>query len=167
MTIGGAWERYSGGSIISLYNKYDSHGPLVERLDSLLPSWSAGAFPSDEYDADRRVAIAYGWPTLALRGFFNLNALNSHHVLVMHDENGNFRALLPFGPILPGFAINTIFYAAVIWVLCAVPGKVRRWRRIKRGLCPRCAYPVGESSTCTECGKPLNPTAIIARNGQG
>jgi hypothetical protein len=24
--------------------------------------------------------------------------------------------------------------------------------RIKRGLCPACAYPVGSSSVCTECG---------------
>jgi hypothetical protein len=53
----------------------------------------------------------------------------------------------------PGFAINTIFYAGILWVLFAIPGRVRRWRRIKRGLCPACAYPVGDSAVCTECGK--------------
>jgi hypothetical protein len=60
--------------------------------------------------------------------------------------------LIRLRPIFPGFAINTIFYAAILWVLCAVPGSVRRWRRRRRGLCPACAYPVGQSPTCTECG---------------
>ena len=30
-----------------------------------------------------------------------------------------------------------------------------RDRRIKRGLCPACAYPVGTNDVCTECGKPV------------
>jgi hypothetical protein len=58
----------------------------------------------------------------------------------------------PCLPIWPGFAINTILYAAILWLLFAAPGTIRRWRRIKRGLCPECAYPVGSSETCTECG---------------
>jgi hypothetical protein len=64
--------------------------------------------------------------------------------------------VLPYEPIWPGFAINTIFYAAIAWMLFAVPGALRRLRggrRIKRGLCPACAYPVGDSRVCTECGK--------------
>jgi hypothetical protein len=64
---------------------------------------------------------------------------------------------LPIRPIWPGFAINTLFYAAILWLLLALPGALRRWRRIKRGLCPACAYPVGASALCTECGKPVNP----------
>ena len=62
---------------------------------------------------------------------------------------------LPFTPIWPGFAINTIFYAAVLWVLSAVPGKVRRWRRIKRGQCASCGYSLRgtpEIEKCPECG---------------
>src|SRR4029453_17217101 len=42
-----------------------------------------------------------------------------------------------------GFAINTIFYAAILWLLFAFPSALRRRRRIKRGLCPACAYPTG------------------------
>ncbi|MCI0632244.1 MAG: hypothetical protein L0Y44_16495, partial [Phycisphaerales bacterium] len=48
---------------------------------------------------------------------------------------------LPYKPIWPGFAINTIFDAAILWFLFAAPARLRRWRRIKRGLCPACAYP--------------------------
>jgi hypothetical protein len=31
-------------------------------------------------------------------------------------------------------------------------GAWRRSLRVKRGLCPACAYPVGVSPVCTECG---------------
>ncbi len=55
-------------------------------------------------------------------------------------------------PIWPGFAINTVFYAFVLWLLFAAPFALRRRRRIKRGLCPKCAYPVGTNEVCTECG---------------
>jgi hypothetical protein len=69
---------------------------------------------------------------------------------------------LPVRPILPGFAINTIFYAGMCWLLFAAPFAVRRRRRIKRGLCPACAYPVGASDLCTECGKPVTPSSGAA-----
>ena len=67
----------------------------------------------------------------------------------------------------PGFAINTVFYAVILWLLFAAPFALRRRRRIKRGLCPKCAYdlrgsrrgphpnplPEGEGETvCPECG---------------
>src|SRR5262245_36915851 len=54
--------------------------------------------------------------------------------------------VLPLMPLWPGFAINTVFYAAILWLLFAFPFALRRRRRIKRGLCPACAYPVGDSA---------------------
>jgi hypothetical protein len=63
--------------------------------------------------------------------------------------------VVPYQPIWPGFAINTLFYAGILWLLFAAPFALRRRRRIKRGLCPACAYPVGASDVCTECGKPV------------
>jgi hypothetical protein len=63
--------------------------------------------------------------------------------------------LLPLRPMWPGFAINTIFYAAILWLLWITPGKIRRFIRIRRGRCPACAYPVGTSPVCTECGTPV------------
>ena len=62
---------------------------------------------------------------------------------------------IPLRPVWPGFAINTIFYATILWVLFAAPFQFRRYRRIKHGQCPACAYPVGSSDVCTECGKPV------------
>ncbi len=64
--------------------------------------------------------------------------------------------ILPFGPVWPGFAVNTIFYAAILWL----PFVVRRWMRVRRGLCPKCAYPMGESAVCTECGRAIPHRAV-------
>jgi hypothetical protein len=64
------------------------------------------------------------------------------------------RLLLPYGPIWPGFAINTFFYAAILWMLFTVPGALRRRIRIKRGQCAACGYSLREnvSERCPECG---------------
>ena len=67
--------------------------------------------------------------------------------LTAYADNGE-----PMGILWPGFAINTVFYAFILWLLFAGPFALRRRRRIKRGLCPKCAYPVGTSDVCTECG---------------
>ena len=67
----------------------------------------------------------------------------------------DFNHSVPLRPLWPGFALNTVFYALLLWPLLAAPGIVRRRRRLKRGLCPACAYPIGTSPVCTECGKEL------------
>ena len=67
------------------------------------------------------------------------------------------KRVLPLRPIWPGYAVNTFFYAAILWLLILGPFAVRRFLRLKRGLCPRCAYPIGESSVCTECGGAVLP----------
>jgi hypothetical protein len=61
---------------------------------------------------------------------------------------------LPYRIIFPGFAINTIFYAAIVWGLFAVPGAVRRRVRRKRGQCAACGYLLRDitSEKCPECG---------------
>ncbi len=63
--------------------------------------------------------------------------------------------LIPLRPIWVGFALNTVFYAALVWLLIAGLSTLRRFLRLRRGLCPKCAYPMGESSVCTECGRAL------------
>ncbi len=62
---------------------------------------------------------------------------------------------LPLLPILPGFLINTVFYAGILWLVIPGPFVLRRFLRVRRGLCPKCAYAIGESAVCTECGNEL------------
>ncbi|HMN40086.1 MAG TPA: hypothetical protein PKE29_04520 [Phycisphaerales bacterium] len=69
-------------------------------------------------------------------------------------------------PLWPGFALNTIFYAAVAWGLWRggwqIPLAIRRRRRRAKGLCIRCGYdrsglPASPPSPCPECGAPPTP----------
>ncbi len=71
---------------------------------------------------------------------------------------------IPLRPIWPGFAINTIFYATLLYLLIFGPFALRRFLRLRRGLCPKCAYPMGESAVCTECGGSL-PKRARATDG--
>ena len=62
---------------------------------------------------------------------------------------------IPFEPIWPGLAINTVFYAAILWGLLATCLALRRLWRIGSGLCPKCAYDLRgskDASACPECG---------------
>ncbi|HVP73606.1 MAG TPA: hypothetical protein VMS30_07700 [Phycisphaerales bacterium] len=109
---------------------------------------------------------AQGFPMLALRGFAIETRKPSYEgsqrvdletfgLLVSKRVRFGEARPYPLIPIWPGFAINTVFYALVLWLLFAAPFALRRWRRIKRGLCPKCAYPVGTNEVCTECGHPI------------
>ncbi len=60
-----------------------------------------------------------------------------------------------FRPLWPGFAINTLFYATLLWLLIPGPFALRRFIRRKRAQCPACGYPAGESAVCSECGRAL------------
>jgi hypothetical protein len=65
------------------------------------------------------------------------------------------RRVLLTTPLWPGFAVNTLFYAAILWPLICGASVIHRCIRRRRGLCPWCAYPMGQSGVCTECGRPL------------
>lgn len=73
---------------------------------------------------------------------------------------------LPLRIIWTGFVANSIVLGAGIWIglwlVTLGPLRLRRHLRIKRGLCPKCAYPAGKSPICTECGKPLPSRLVIA-----
>jgi hypothetical protein len=157
-------------------------------FEELVPAWGStflnvpeleGNSSSDSHFPSgfgERAVDARGWPFLALWGglgslnFSGIGALNPTewivHGAIPLDEysplSRNYVALrfIPYIPIWPGFAINTMFYAGILWLVFAAPFALRRRRRIKRGLCPACAYPVGESDVCTECGKPLRCKAF-------
>ena len=62
----------------------------------------------------------------------------------------------------PGVIGNPLLAAIALWLVFVAPfviwHDVRRRLRIHKGLCPHCAYPVGPSSHCTECGTELAPT---------
>jgi hypothetical protein len=126
-------------------------------------------------DADARLSkifapIQAGWPTPSLCRYFWIDmpgvsrpsnlTIGLAAPALPRWSGGRTSVRLPIRPLWPGFAINTVFYAGLLWLLFAAPFALRRRRRIKRGRCPACAYPVGPSEVCTECGKPVGAKAV-------
>jgi hypothetical protein len=110
--------------------------------------------------------ITAGWPCRALEGqewhrrkYAAAGAYVVTRVSMLPFAQFGQEKWLPTRLLWPGFAINTIFYAAIVWGLFAMPFAIRRRWRIKRGVCVRCAYPVGTSSACSECGAPVHGAA--------
>ena len=103
--------------------------------------------------------VRAGWPMRALAGQV---LYERDHIRVVHTwyapRSYGHRGL-PLCPLWPGFAINTLFYAIILWLLIPGPFVLRRVIRIKRGRCPKCGYDlrgappeVGAGAGCPECG---------------
>lgn len=68
--------------------------------------------------------------------------------------------ILPVRPLWAGFAINTVFYAAIGGIFTGSLFALRHHVRRRKGLCPACAYPTSGSAVCSECGKVLAKAAV-------
>ena len=154
----------------------------VKHPRDILPNRGFLTVPSESYlsggtNHDHKVVSSRGWPQLSMSCEYDLNpnrqatfpCRTGGSVLAIRvlsgistgaidpgwkhgpDTRGLPRAL-PLRPIPGGFAVNTMFYAALLWLLTRGPFALRRVFRVKRGLCPACTYPTGDSPVCTECG---------------
>ncbi len=140
----------------------------------VLPAWAEFARPRSTDPADRyciRIVDARGWPWLALwsgqevvgfpppgstvggsvtitRGYF----LPREGAKPFSHYTGV--RVLPLAPVLPGFLMNTLFYAVILWLLWSTPFATRRLIRKRRGRCVRCGYDLrhAEHEACPECG---------------
>ena len=105
-----------------------------------------------------------GWPLPALHGEQRAGLISSGRVLTWQygtavpfptfGKPSTSDAILPLRPLWPGFAINTAFYAAILWLLALLPFTARRMIRHNRGHCLKCGYDLrGDfSGGCPECG---------------
>jgi hypothetical protein len=60
--------------------------------------------------------------------------------------------VVPERILWPGFVLNSLLYAALVALGLVGLGRLRARHRRRRGRCARCNYPVGSSTTCSECG---------------
>ena len=144
-------------------------GPPPQRLNDsqyrdLVPDWSA--FAKQEVwarpGADFLKEQANGWPLLCLRLYGSTivgEGVTSRQLgmtgrLELPWFDRPWRNVVPYLPIWPGFAINTIFYAVILWLLTLGPFTARRLIRRKRGHCLKCGYDLrgAEHEVCPECG---------------
>jgi hypothetical protein len=143
--------------------------PIIQQAS--LPNWTSTDCTDQSINWNDVIEVrAAGWPRLGLCCTVGSGRFSQPPTLIagislpaeaISTPFGTIfrRRALPCYPIWPGFAINTIFYAAILWGMSAVPLALRRRRRLKRGLCPACAYPIGASPVCTECGASVTPVS--------
>ena len=93
---------------------------------------------------------AYGWPCVSMwHQFAGHNRLwpgsSSAYLWGRH---------LPMRIVWFGFVVNTLFYAAIMWLLILGAFALRRVSRRKRGLCVACGYDLRGNLEhgCPECG---------------
>ena len=152
------------------------------KLPGRVPYWSQARKQPDPRERDQlyapptflRLEFATGWPLRSMMWYTNTTdaAWNGGP----NDKRPRWSIELPRGParrrvylerrslpllpIWPGFAINTISYALLlwlIWLITLVPSLLRRYFRQRRGHCTKCGYDLRgtEHEKCPECGKEL------------
>ena len=141
-------------------------GDVCLGFDSRSVSWSSSRYSGASLEIDA------GWPARSMTGgmwerwtggpltginFVLLKRSYVDSIVVGAEEKliefGSPR-LLPLRPELTGFAVNTIFYAVILWLLTLGPFTARRMIRRKRWRCINCGYDLrGDfSAGCSECG---------------
>ncbi len=91
----------------------------------------------------------FGWPTPALK--------RVQYWWPWNDPQWSTSTPPDTGLVLQwGVVANPVLTGAAAWVLLVAPTLVwsvaRKWSHRRRSLCPHCAYPIGSSEQCTECG---------------
>ncbi len=131
-------------------NEYRGFGWAFETFFSApdTPRWSRGVYA---------YLSRAGWPAVTLKALRwkdrGAGVDDGGWAWHINLDNGKVAAL-PLRPIWPGFAVNSLFYAAILWLAIPGPFALRRLIRRRRGLCPACAYDLrhGEHEACPECG---------------
>lgn len=108
-------------------------------------------------DMTHLIRLSAGFPMYCCEGWLLAADIGGNPVaqlrgVWMHGRLTSPEAFLPWLPRWPGFLLNSLFYAAILWLVWFTPGATRRAHRHRRGQCTACAYPLGEGEVCSECG---------------
>ena len=133
------------------------------------PAWSVLADlelpakwpPSDPAFSELRARNWAGWPCRALtcdEEWTNTGATAYPGALVVPRGSGVLA--LPYRVVWYGFVVNTTVFGAATALASFSAVWVRRQYRRAHNRCPNCAYPVGTSPVCTECGRPV-PALVL------
>ncbi len=161
----------------SIYSPEDQppEWDIIDRpAERFVPVWASDLLPLEPPEGvlGNAAVEGSGWPVVAMRtrydefpgplgGRSSIRRVTEGILLTptaevrLGDMLYSAKAL-PLRPLWPGFAINTIFYAAILWLLAFGPFAVRRVVRRKRGHCIKCGYDLrgtsGGGGGCPECG---------------
>ncbi len=157
------WSSYTQSDSFDLIIVAEDEPPGVSRIDSVLlaiQGVSGHASIANGYEQH------IGWPTRALWCcfFWGDYHMGSGPVFVdglqFRQRNAtagttlSYPVILPVHVLWPGLVINTIFYAALLWLITLGPFTARRMIRRKRGHCIKCGYDLSHADhvACPECG---------------
>jgi len=125
-----------------------------------LPRWSAAVVPPTLKDVAMRKRVkevAYGWPRVCL--FSRVKESNWRQI---HEWSlavpGKPTMRLPSGIIVSGSIINSVTFGLPFGIAILTIRWARAAKRVRNGQCRYCAYPVGMSQCCPECGRPVGIT---------
>ncbi len=164
-----------GFDVFGLTSRSRVQSPGSRLRERRLPRWATvPRYASDV--ADQMVYVLAGWPLRCLGSQTRprvdptpsaIEQLHGHwrQSIVLDRGSGWFYGsyVLPYRPLWLGLLANTLFFTMLLWLLAVGPFFLRRRLRIRRGLCPKCAYPMGESALCTECGTELTRRRLNAQ----
>ncbi len=158
----------------SIYSPEDQppEWDIIDRpAERFVPVWASDLLPLEPPEGvlGNAAVEGSGWPLVAMRTRYEefpgpLRGQSIRQVTegILLTPTAEIRLgdmlyrtkALPLRPLWPGFAINTAFYAVLLWVLWRSPFVVGRIIRRKRGHCIKCGYDLrGDfSAGCPECG---------------
>ncbi len=140
------------------------------------PSWSRfaaiGTEPIlDDYtdgELDSGVEVCTGWPARSASYFTWISDLHptfkTRDAIVLCNTLGDrkrFPLVLPLTVYWPGAIINTLTYAAALFIPFELIPWTRRHLRRRAGRCPNCNYDLRATTTgaCPECGAAITRRA--------
>ncbi len=169
-------ESYVGLIVIEENERLDEFGTLIEK-------WSRIPNRNDPSGEPRNwEESASGWPVASMWSrFTELDPLhwvdlpNIPRVLPRDKLEWGWlldwsflptQSILPIGLIWRGFAINTPFYAVLLWLVTLGQFTLRRYIRREHGRCIKCGYDVRhtERDACPECGTTVLKEAIAGQS---
>lgn len=111
-----------------------------------------------------------GRPFRSLQAWSLDDGTGEHWFYLLQFGPNQGKERLPWCPLWPGFALNTILYAAVAWGLWQIPRAIRRNRRLARGCCVHCGYDLSglaAIASCPECGQSREATTASIQDQRG
>lgn len=145
----------------SVYDFPDFFLPASANGCADVPRWARRRGLPGQHVIERVKAV--GWPFRCLHcGAAQLTTpapgappMSTWGCLKLWPRYGTLQGVLPLVPIWRGIVSGSLLHFLVLWLILSVALLFRHHMRARRGLCPKCAYPLGSSARCTECGNPL------------
>lgn len=124
--------------------------------------WPARAFVSEDHFIDPK-PVEYSAAGLSWDSGIPIPGIAWEWKLASRKSSTH----LPIKPLWTGLAVDSVVFAIILSGFSIMCGRLRGRSRLRRGMCPRCAYPIGTSPNCTECGRPLPRQVIQMRMPEG